>query len=122
MARTQLGSYNTASLIAFLKQLKRFVDGQKVILIWDHLPAHRSRDMKQFLFQQRDWLQLEWLPGYAPDLNPTEGIWNNIQGSEMANLCPDHIQEAAAAFGRGLRRVSHSKLRFSFLSHAGLSF
>ena len=122
MARTQLGSYNTASLMEFLKQLKRFVDGQKVILIWDHLPAHRSREMKQFLLQQRDWLQIERLPGYAPDLNPTEGIWNNIQRREMANLCADHIQEAAAAFSRGLRRVSHSKLRFSFLSHAGLSF
>lgn len=122
MARTQLGSYNTASLIEFLKQLKRFVDGQKVILIWDHLPAHRSREMKQFLCQQRDWLQIEWLPGYAPDLNPTEGIWNNIQGRELANYCPDRIEEASAAFGRGLRRVSHSKLRFSFLCHAGLCF
>ena len=31
--------------------------------------------MKRFLFEQRDWLQIEWLPGYAPDLNPAEGVW-----------------------------------------------
>jgi transposase len=48
--------------------------------------AHRSRDRSQFLWAQRDWLQIEWLPGYAPDLNPTEGLWSNIKGREMANL------------------------------------
>ena len=122
-ARTKPDSFNTASLIDFLKALRRFVNGQKVILIWDHLPAHRSRDMKQFLRCQRDWLQIEWLPGYAPDLNPTEGVWNNVKGKEMANLCPDRIDEATVAFRRGLRRLSHTaRLPFSFLHHAGLSF
>ena len=108
LARTKPDSYNTASLIDFLKTLRRFVGQQKVILIWDHLPAHRSRDMKQFLVSQRDWLQIEWLPGYAPDLNPTEGVWNNIKGKEMANLCPDHMDEATAAFRHGLQRLSHT--------------
>lgn len=123
LARTKPDSYNTASLIDFLKQLKRFVRGQKVILIWDHLPAHRSREMKQFLFRQQAWLRIEWLPGYAPDLNPTEGVWNNIKRLEMANFCPDHISEATEAFRRGLRRLSHTRrLPFSFLHHAGLCF
>jgi putative transposase len=109
--------------MAFLQDLKRFVQGQRVILVWDHLPAHRSKVMKRFLFEQRDWLPIEWLPGYAPDLNPAEGVWNNIKGREMANFCPDYMDEAVTAFRRGLRRVSHSRgLRFAFLSHAGLLF
>lgn len=123
LARTQADSFNTASLIDFLKQLKRFVRGEKVILIWDHLPAHRSKQMKQFLADQRDWLQVEWLPGYAPDVNPTEGVWNNIKGRELANYCPDHIEEASEMFRRGLRRLAHTnKLAFSFLEHAGIFF
>jgi len=122
-ARTKPDSYNTASLIAFLRQLKRFVGGQKVILIWDHLPAHRSRAMKHFLLLQQSWLQIEWLPGYAPDLNPTEQVWNNIKSTEMANLCPDALPEATEAFRHGLQRLSHTKdLPFSFLRHAGLFF
>jgi hypothetical protein len=71
-ARTKPDSFNTESLIAFLKDLKRFVHGEPVILVWDNLPAHRSKVMKQFLFDQRDWLEIDWLPGYAPDLNYTE--------------------------------------------------
>jgi transposase len=123
MARTKPDSFNTESLIAFLKELKRFVNGAKVILVWDHLPAHRSKIMKQFLLEQRGWLQIEWLPGYAPDLNPTEAVWNNIKGRELANFCPDRMQESSDAFRRGIRRVAHTaKLPFSFLRHAGLLF
>lgn len=121
-ARTKPDSFNTPSLIDFLKQLKRFVRGHAVILVWDHLPAHRSREMSQFLWNQRAWLQIEWLPGYAPDLNPTEGVWSNIKGREMANLCPELMEEATNAFRRGLRRVGHThRLPLSFLRHAGLS-
>ena len=116
-------SHNTESLMVFLRQLRRFVRGEKVILIWDHLPAHRSKRMKQFLFEQRHWLTIEWLPGYAPDLNPTEGVWNNIKTTEMANICPEQMSEAANAFRRGLQRVSHSRrLPFAFPEHAGLFF
>jgi transposase len=123
LARTRPDSFNTESLIAFLKELKRFVQGAPVILVWDRLPAHRSNVMKGFLIEQRDWLEIEWLPGYAPDLNPTEAVWNNIKGRELANFCADQIDEATDAFRKGLRRVAHTlQLPFSFLKHAGLSF
>lgn len=123
LARTKPDSFKTESLISFLKDLKRFVQGDKVILVWDRLPAHRSKVMKQFLAQQRDWIQIEWLPAYAPDLNPTEGVWNNIKGRELANFCADQIKEANDAFRNGLRRVAHTvQLPFSFLHRAGLFF
>src|SRR5262249_12432516 len=91
LARTKPDSFNTDSLIVFLTELKRFVGGAKVILIWDRLPAHRSLVMREFLLGQRDWLQIEWLPGYAPDLNPTESVWNNIKSHELANFCADQM-------------------------------
>ena len=122
-ARTRKGSFNTETLIAFLKDLRRFVASRPVILIWDRLPAHRSRVMSQFISSQRPWLQIEWLPSYAPDLNPTEGVWNNIKGREMANFCPDLMEAATHRFRSGLKRVAHTRsLPFSLLSHAGLSF
>lgn len=79
--------------------------------------------MKHFLFQQRDWLEIEWLPGYAPDLNPTEGVWHSIKGRELANFCADQIEQAAQELRRGLRRVAHTaKLPYALLQHAGLFF
>jgi transposase len=33
-----------------------------------------------------DRLKLEQLPGYAPDLNPHEGVWMHLKDVELKNL------------------------------------
>jgi len=117
------GSYNTNSLIAFLKDLKRRLRGQKVILIWDGIPAHKSLAMQGYLLSQHSWLTIERLPGYSPDLNPVETMWGNIKGQELANRCAEDLAELDAAVRGGMKRVRRSrKLPLSFLKHAGLSF
>lgn len=115
------GSYNTASLIEFLTDLREHLNAQPVTLIWDRLSAHRSADMKAWLAGQRYWLRVEQLPGYAHDLNPMELVWGNVKATELANLCPDDITEAHAAAQSGLYRVgSNYHLCFNFLDHTGL--
>lgn len=120
--QTKPGSYNDESLIGFLRDLKKYLRGQKAILIWDGLPAHKSRKMKQHLENQRSWLQVEMLPGYSPDLNPVEDLWGNIKSQELANRCVEGLGEAEAAVRHGIERVRQSKLPLSFLHHAGLFF
>jgi transposase len=41
--------------------------------------------MQDYIHEQRDWLTVERLPGYAPDLNPVETLWGNIKGQELAS-------------------------------------
>jgi DDE superfamily endonuclease len=72
--QTQPGNYTDRTLIAFLRDLRRHVRRQAVILIWDGLPAHKSRVMRAYLARQRTWLTVERLPDYAPELNPVEPI------------------------------------------------
>jgi len=121
--QTREGSYNTESLIGFLDDLKRHLRGQKAILVWDGLPAHKSHAMKEYLLSQRRWLTVERLPGYAPDLNPIETMWGNIKGKELANRCAQDLAELDTAFRGGMARVRQSRtLPFSFLKHAALSF
>lgn len=122
--QTRPGSYGAESLILFLKDLRRHFRGQQVILVWDGLPAHKSRILQTYLQSQRHWLQEERLPGYAPDLNPVETLWGNIKGQELANRCSANLAEAASAVTQGMARVRRQaqQLAFSFLHHAGLSF
>jgi transposase len=121
--QTRDGSYNSQSLIAFLEELRRERRGHKVILVWDGLPAHKSRAMQEYLWQQRHWLSVQALPGYAPDLNPVETLWENIKGQELANRCAEDLKEVDRALRSGMARVEDSgKLPFSFLAHAGLFF
>ncbi len=86
--QTRKGSYNTESLIAFLEDLRRELRGKKVILVWDGLPAHKSRAVQDYLLQQRDWLTVQRLPGYAPDLNPVETLWGNIKDRNWRTVVP----------------------------------
>jgi len=121
--QTREGSHNAESLIRFLEDLKKELRGQKAVLVWDGLPAHKSKLMKEYLLQQRPWLTVERLPGYAPDLNPVETLWGNIKGQELANRCAEDLREARRAVRGGMDRVRKSRsLPFSFLKHAGLSF
>jgi len=121
--RTLEGNYDSLTLIKFLKDLRREFNGQRVLLIWDGLPAHKSRVMKNYIASQRKWLVVERLPGYAPELNPVELLWGNVKGRELANRCVDHLSEIGKALRCGLRRAGRSaKLAFSFLDHVGLFF
>ena len=56
--------------------------------MWDGLGSHRSRPMPAFLGSQRGWLVAERLPGYAPELNPVEGVWANLKGQESPTTPP----------------------------------
>jgi transposase len=66
-----------------------------MLVIWDGLPAHRSRRVSDWVTSDRDWLKVEPLPGYAPDLNPVEQVWGNLKVQELANLCSDTIEQVA---------------------------
>ena len=115
------GAYNDETLIEFLTEMHALFEDRKVTLIWDGLPSHSSRHMKDWLDTQRRWLVIEQLPGYAHDLNPIEKVWGNLKGKELANLCPDTIDQAAQIADEGLCRIgSETELCLAFLRHTGL--
>jgi transposase len=119
----QPGSYNTQRLIGVLEELRRFLGGQKATLLWDGLPAHRSKAMAAWIASQRHWLVAERLPAYAPELNPTEALWGNLKGrgGELAYVAGDTLEEVIGAAQRGIERVRRTPhLPYSFLRHSGL--
>jgi hypothetical protein len=118
----QQPSYNTDTLIGVLDQLAEFYAGQRVVLIWDGLSAHWSTKMRAYLDAQRDWLTVERLPAYAPELNPVEYLWANLKDVELANLPTITLVEVADAAHQGIQRVCTSDdLVVGFLAHTGLT-
>jgi len=115
------GSYNGDALVEFLEELKGHLGGRKITLVWDNLPAHRSRVVKDWASTQRDWLVIERLPGYAPDLNPIELLWGWVKGQELADLCAESIDEVAVVADETLcRAADETWMLSSFLRHCGL--
>jgi transposase len=75
------------AVVGFLRVLVRKIAG-KLVVIWDGSPIHHGRAVKDFLAAgAAKRLHLERLPGYAPDLNPDEGIWNYLKRVELGNVC-----------------------------------
>jgi putative transposase len=92
-----------------------------VILVWDRLPAHRSA-ARQLLADAASWLRVEWLPPYAPDLDPVEDVWNQSKYGSLANIIPDDLHDLHSALDDVLNAYRHEPNRLhSFFDAAHLS-
>ena len=92
-------------VVRLLQHLLRHVSG-KLLGIWDGAPSHRARVVKNFLAQgAAARLHLEQLPGYAPELNPDEGIWHYLKHVELRNLCCDDLAELRGELRLALHRL-----------------
>jgi transposase len=98
------GSIKAPQVIGFLRHLRRHIRG-KLTIIWDGLPVHRSRLVRDFVAQQKDRIQLECLPAYAPELNPVEYIWGYCKQHELPNFCPKDFAQLSWAARGALRRM-----------------
>jgi transposase len=107
LLQTQDRSLRGPDVVRFLQHLLRHIPG-KLLVIWDGAPIHRAQVVKNFLAQggaARLWL--EQLPGYAPELNPDEGLWNYLKRFELRNLCCDDLTELRLELRLAAARLRH---------------
>lgn len=98
------GAIKGPQLVEFLKALAAEVKG-KLLIIWDGLPAHRSRLVRDYVASLDGRIVLERLPGYAPELNPVEYLFGYAKQRELANLCRDTIAEVRRYATRRLKSI-----------------
>ena len=93
----------------FLRVLLRKLRG-KLLLIWDGSPIHQGQAIKDFLKRgAAKRLHLERLLGYAPDLNPDEGIGNYLKRVEHKNRCCRDLAELQLELRRAKERLRHKR-------------
>jgi tRNA U34 5-methylaminomethyl-2-thiouridine-forming methyltransferase MnmC len=109
------------AVIAFLGLVHRHVR-KKFILVLDRHSAHRKA-IRLLQEQHPDWMEVVWLPAYAPELNPVEMVWNHSQYGDLANFLPegiDHLREAVSA---SLERMgAETALLLSCFQYTGLEW
>ena len=119
--RSQDRAINSDDVVAFLEHLLREVPG-RMIIIWDGAPIHRSHTIREFLTHgAAPRLHLERLPAYAPELNPGEGLWHQLKGVELCNVCCFNLPHLRHELRDAVKRVRRKpRLITSFFQGAQL--
>ena len=102
--RIYAGSVKGPQVVEFLGALVRHIP-RPLLVVWDGLPAHRSRLVRDHLASLHGRIELAYLPPYAPELNPVEYIWAHWKQHELPNVCPKDYWQLSEAARRTLRRM-----------------
>jgi hypothetical protein len=110
---------NAERLVEFLRALARHLRGP-LVLVWDRLNVHRARLVRDFL-RRHPRVHTEFLPPYAPELNPVEGVWGYLKRNPLANHAADNAGDLArTALGHTRHVARRPALLRSFIRASGL--
>ena len=102
--RTLSGSMTGPRYRTFLKQLSRTRKQHPFFIIHDGLPAHRSRIVREYVESTHGMITIFQLPGYSPELNPTEIVWMNLQ-RELSKRTHKNVEVMTTDAERVLRSM-----------------
>jgi transposase len=98
------GTIRSPQVVEFLTHLMRHIPGD-LLVIWDGLRSHRSRMVRDFVNQSGGRIEIEFLPAYAPELNPVEYIWGHWKHHDILNFCPKNLAQLSDHARKALRRM-----------------
>lgn len=104
----------------FLRQLHRQLR-RPLIVVMDRWSVHRKA-VRLLEAGGAGWLRVEWLPGYAPELNPVEHLWNHTKWGDLANFVPENAEHLYRAAQGSLSKQRDDPARlYSCFRAAGLT-
>ena len=102
------GRFNATLFKEFLKD---FLRGRRrpVLLVLDGHAAHKAKLISKFIQETRGRLELHFLPGYAPDLNPDEFVWNNLRQQGVSKKPLKKNESLRERVVSDLVRIKHNR-------------
>lgn len=110
---------DTDTFERFVRWLRHHVR-RGIVLMVDRWSVHRS-GVRRLLVRFGSKVQVEWLPSYAPELNPAEQVWSHTKYIELANHVSNYVDALAEAAMHSLEQIGCKQtLSRSFSYHGGL--
>jgi len=112
------GSFTGAVFVDFLRRLLRDCGGRRVHLIVDGHPVHRAKLVSAWLGRHADQIELHFLPGYSPELNPVELLNHDVKANAAGRRRPRSAGELRDELHGYLRRRQRQpQVLVRFLDH-----
>jgi hypothetical protein len=92
---------NTERMNEFLRQVSQAHPDEFIIMILDGASSHRGQDL-----QVPENMRLHRLPGYSPELNPQEHVWDELREKEFPNRVFDSLEGVIHQLEAGLPRLA----------------
>lgn len=103
-----------AFLVFLLVVLKKYA-GRKVRMVCDNGRFHTTKAVLAFLEENKERIEIYWLPPYCPDLNLIERLWGHLKRTVLANVLYRSLDDLVAAFRKGVRRATVKRERMGFM-------
>jgi transposase len=93
----------------FIEFIKRLLHGMPclVFLIVDGHSAHKAKKVSRFIETVKDRFRLFFLPPYSPELNPDEGVWNDLKNNAIGRQAihsPENLHGAVISHLRFIQK------------------
>lgn len=92
---------NTQRMSEFLAQVSQAHTAEFILMVVDGASSHKSHDLVI-----PDNICLLRLPGYSPELNPQEHVWDELREKEFPNRVFDSLEAVIQQLESGLPRLA----------------
>lgn len=109
----------------FVELLKKLMNRRKkpLHLVLDNLPAHKTKVVKAYVASTQGRLTFHFLPGYAPEPNPDELVWNHAKRTGNARRPLQKSEKLEARIASQLAEIGNNpKLVRSFFKHPSVAY
>ena len=119
------GGFRVPTFLGFLKRLINHGKGKKVFLILDQHPVHKAKAVARWVEEHYDQIELFFMPGYSPELNPDEYLNNDLKGQTIRKRPPRDDRHLVTMVRGHLRRrqrqprIVANFFRAPFVRYAG---
>jgi transposase len=116
--RLFVGSFTGPVFVEFLRRLLRDCSGRKVHLVVDGHPVHRAKLVSAWVAGHAERIQLHFLPGYSPELNPVELLNHDVKANAAGRRRARTVAELAGELrGYVRRRQAQPQVVVRFFQH-----
>jgi transposase len=119
-------AFKSSGMVRFLEHALGPQIPDKRLTSWDGSLIHCSKTVKRFLSDgaASSRLHLEQLPGYAPQLNPDEGILKHLKKhAELKNICCRSVSKLRVELRKAKEHLRHKKhVIFGYIRQLGVVF
>jgi transposase len=101
---------------SFLVELVTRYTGRRIRLVCDDNGRfHTTQAVQAWLTENRDQIEIFWLPPYSPSLNLIERLWGHVKRTILANVLFETHDDLVDACPVGVRQLTSRRDRITFM-------